>query len=186
MKTMQNPLKKNVIEVLGKIGIGALLVLLGAAAPQGEAGCCGTGTVDDTCYDYANFTSATPVVTFKANVLPIFQKSCNSAPCHGADTPPAGQPYLGPTSGSATTGQIDKFRAQNVNVASAKASSMMLIDPDNPEASFLMHKVDNTLTCSDVDCGDSCGAAMPIGTAPLSLEERDTIRRWIAQGAKNN
>jgi hypothetical protein len=50
-----------------------------------------------------------------------------------------------------------------------------------------MHKVDNTLSCSVVTCdGSACGVAMPQAGTTLPQAQRDTIRRWIAQGAKND
>jgi len=144
---------------------------------------------DPNCYDYSSFNKDAPVVSFKTDVLPIFRNSCGlSAACHGGMPGPAGQPYLGPApaAGEATQEQIDAIIAANVDVNATKAPSMKNVAPGKPEESFLMHKMDGTLTCAAVTCDPVCGASMPQGSGVLPEDKRDTVRRWIAQGAKNN
>ena len=52
-----------------------------------------------------------------------------------------------------------------------------------------MHKLDG-LKCSKLTCsGVECGTLMPQGATDGMLYDaakRDTLRRWIAQGAKND
>jgi hypothetical protein len=143
---------------------------------------------DPNCYNYASFKEDSPTVSFKTDVLPIFRNSCGlSTACHGAQPGPAGQPYLGPpASEDVMQGQIDAIIAANVGVNATKAPTMKNVDAGSPETSFLMHKMDGTLTCSAVKCDPVCGAAMPQGSGPIPQDKRDTVRRWIAQGAKNN
>lgn len=167
-----------------------LIAALAAASALALAGVgCGgdEGTEgDDTCYDYSGF-SAGADVSFKTDVLPIFRNSCGlSTACHGNPSGPTEQPYLGPAMGPAITDmEIMAIFTDNVGVASAKAPSMKIVDPGSPQTSFLMAKVDDKLTCSTVKCDTTCGTSMPQG-APLPEDKRDIIRRWIAQGAKNN
>ena len=150
----------------------------------------GTGsTGDGTCYDYASFDGKSPAVTFKADVLPIFRTSCGlSASCHGNPSGPIAQPYLGPPSaaGEPTQTDIDAIFAANVGVASVKETGMQIVKSGDPANSFLMHKMDNSLKCESLKCGGNCGGPMPLGSPPLAQEQRDTVRRWIAQGAKND
>jgi hypothetical protein len=153
----------------------------------GAAGCGGTedGTgTEATCYDYTKFTGTTPTVSFKTDVLPIFQNSCGLATaCHGDPAGPADRPYLG----DKATPDIAKIFSANVGVASVEAPTLKIVDPSKPEASFLMHKMDGTLTCATVKCAASgCGVSMPQGSDVLPQDKRDTVRRWIAQGAKND
>jgi hypothetical protein len=73
--------------------------------------------------------------------------------------------------------------------------SMDIIKAGDPANSFMMYKLDgafpttpttNDVTCSTLTCDitQTCGEAMPAGGSQLAA--RDTIRRWIAQGAQNN
>jgi hypothetical protein len=170
----------------------SMIAALAAAATLALAGVgCGDDPSegDPNCYDYASFNASTPTVSFKTDVLPIFRNSCGlSAGCHGADPGPAGQPYLGPPNsmGDATQAQIDAIIAANVDQAATKAPEMKNVDPGKPESSFLMHKMDNTLKCESLKCGDNCGVSMPQAAPILAQAQRDTVRRWIEQGAKND
>ena len=50
-----------------------------------------------------------------------------------------------------------------------------------------MRKVDGSQCALDAQCtGASCQGSMPKNEGLLDLARRDTIRRWIAQGAKND
>jgi hypothetical protein len=170
----------------------SMIAALAAAATLALAGVgCGDDPSegDPNCYDYASFNASTPTVSFKTDVLPIFRNSCGlSGGCHGTNPGVMGQPYLGPqlSEGDATQAQIDAIIAANVDAAAVKAPEMKNIDPGSPETSFLMHKMDGTLSCATVKCDPICGATMPQGSGPIPQAQRDTVRRWIAQGAKNN
>lgn len=154
----------------------------------GISGCGDETSSGATCFDYSSFDGMTPAVSFKADVLPTFQLSCGlSNSCHGDQAGPADRPYLGPATGITPSAQeIDAIFAANVN-ADAVHASMKIVAPGKPESSFLMHKIDNTLTCSVVTCtAAGCGTSMPQGSGTLAEGTRDKIRRWIAQGAKND
>lgn len=151
---------------------------------------CSDEAATSTCYDYAAFNGTTPAVKFATDVLPIFRRSCGFAgSCHGSPTPPAAnQPFLGPPMADPApdAATIAKIFTQNVGVNAAQASTMKIVEAGSPKTSFLMHKMDDTLECADVKCDASCGQAMPLGTPMLAETERDIVRRWIAQGAKND
>jgi hypothetical protein len=150
---------------------------------------CSDDPVDDTCHDYTAFKTDARTVTFQTDVLPIFRQSCGlSAACHGAEAGPAGQPFLGPPTadGAITPAQLTAIFNQNVGVAATKASTMKIVEASSPQTSFLMHKMDNTLKCADVTCEAACGSSMPLANPSLSEADRDTVRLWIAQGAKND
>jgi hypothetical protein len=143
------------------------------------------------CFDYASFNGASPVVSFKADVLPIFRGSCGlSNACHGNPNGPLSQPYLGPplNAGQASQADIDAVLANIVNVEASKEPLMKRVAPSAPEVSFLMHKMDGTLTCPTLKCssGAGCGGSMPLGGPTLPQQTRDVVRRWIDQGAKND
>ncbi|MDC0742345.1 hypothetical protein [Polyangium mundeleinium] len=171
---------------LTMVGLASL-----AALAFGVAGCSDEGTNgDSSCYDYGSFDKAAPAVAFTKDVLPIFRNSCGlgGAACHGAVSGQPGQPYLGPANGPTdpTPAEIDAIFAQNVGVAATKATGMKIVEPNSPETSFLMHKMDGTLTCAAVVCDAACGGSMPLTGDLLPQASRDTVRRWIAQGAKKD
>lgn len=152
-------------------------------------GCSDEATGDDTCHDYSSFNATSKTVKFSTDVLPIFRQSCGlSGACHGSESGPAGQPYLGPPTadGAATPAQIAAIFTQNVGASATKASGMKIVEASSPQKSFLMHKMDNTLKCADVACESGCGSSMPLANPSLSETDRDTVRLWIAQGAKND
>ena len=145
----------------------------------------------DGCYDYSCFKGDAPVVTFKTDVLPILRTSCGlSASCHGQESGPGGQHYLGPKNSDPepTADQLAKIFEQSVGKTPVVNAGMNIITPGDPEHSFFMYKLDG-INCSKLTCADSksCGGLMPLGaTTPMDGAKRDIIRRWIAQGAKND
>lgn len=102
-------------------------------------------------------------VNFEEQVQPIFAKHC--VVCHLAGGA-QGELALHPDGWSAT-----------VNVES-RQSSLRLVEPGKPDASYLYLK----LTGEHRAAGGS-GETMPSPQVPLSRDEIDTIRAWIAQGA---
>jgi hypothetical protein len=78
-------------------------------------------------------------------------------------------------------------------VTSREDLSMNLVTASDPAHSFLMHKVDGDQCTLMAECAvdassrPNCGAFMPYQSpAVLDAPTRDTVRRWIAQGAGNN
>ncbi|UQA59127.1 hypothetical protein [Polyangium aurulentum] len=170
--------------LIGALAVAASLALAGVGCGGEEP-----NEGDPNCYDYSSFNADAPQVSFKTDVLPIFRNSCGlSSACHGGNPGPAGQPYLGPAAAAPDPDQteIDAIIAANVDVDATKAPTMKNVAPGSPENSFLMHKMDGTLQCASVKCDPVCGASMPQGSGVLPQDKRDTVRRWIAQGAKNN
>lgn len=169
------------------------LCVLGAAC--GDDGNETPGPV--TCHDYGTFQGMTPTVSFKTDVLPLFRRSCGvgGAACHGDENGLSEHPYLGPKNDpampmDATQAQIDAIFMQVVSKPAVQAPMTMLVEPGKPELSYLMHKMDGTQgTCADAKCtaiATKCDSSMPLSQDLLPAEERETVRRWIAQGAKND
>jgi len=146
---------------------------------------------DDGCFDYASFKSDTRSVAFQTDVLkPVFQASCTfSSTCHGTVSGSAGKVYLGPPAADTPTqADIDAIFAQIIGVASSELPAMKLVEQGSPEKSFLMHKMDGKLTCADASCSaPPCSSPMPLGQPMNTNDPRlETVRIWIAQGAKND
>lgn len=126
----------------------------------------------------ASFDPNSPPTTFSKDVFPLFT-TCATNDCHG-------------TQGNVNGVFISNNDARStvpglVNVPSKKLSTMVYVKPGDPNGSFLMRKLDGSHCALDAQCtGGTCGDTMPNKTSQLSVEERDKVRRWIAQGAKND
>jgi hypothetical protein len=105
---------------------------------------------------------ASAQVSFVRDITPVLRNQC--AICH--------------VTGEGTAGLklYPSVAYQNIVSVPSKSGSMLLVSPGNPQASYLLHKVDGT----HLDVGGS-GRQMP-----LDKEARGKIRQWIVQGALNN
>ncbi len=159
----------------------------GDGGSTGNAGGAGGGT--GQCFDYAGYDGGSPVVQFSTDVLPILGASCGtSGNCHGGATPAtAPQHFLGTSTGTATAAEIQAILGGIVNQAAVEEPDMNVIKAGDPAHSYLLQKVDG-LGCPTLQCvaAGECGAPMPLGAPQLSEDDRDLIRRWVAQGAMND
>jgi hypothetical protein len=171
----------------------------GAATSSAGAGGADLGTVVGDCFDYTGWSGMTPAATFKADVLPILRASCSDTmSCHGSqNNPDPTQHFYGTpeSQGAMTAAQIQAIFAGAVNQASIDEPDMDVIKAGDPAHSFMTYKLDATsaVDCSALTCNAAmaCGSPMPMSATPmsatpLSLASRDVIRRWIAQGARND
>jgi hypothetical protein len=138
----------------------AVAVLLGACSPPVSAD--------------AGVDAGPP--TF-AEMQMIFTNSCavGSSACHNE---PGRRVDLLLAAGSS--------HAQLVNRASSEVPSMRLVVPGDPAASYMMHKVDGTMSTlpACMAAGADCGRAMPdLVGGMLPQATRDRIRAWIMAGA---
>jgi hypothetical protein len=160
----------------------------GGGTSQGDGG--GGGG----CAPFVSSADLTaPAVTFAADVLPVFQRSCGiaGATCHG--TPSVAsvdmRPYLGNFDGGTDAAAVVKGL---VGVTSPQDPKLAIVKAGDPAQSYLMHKLDGDQCQFAADCAQGqtqytdCGQAMPYSSPVLDEGTRDTIRRWIAQGAKND
>jgi len=118
--------------------------------------------------------TAAPVVepthtSIQANVYDV---SCNASSCHGAD-PGEGNLNL----------QTETSYSAIVNVApddaDAQGDGFLLVDPGNPDNSFLYVTLMAETTPAYAN-------SMPKGSVLLDAETVDAIRQWIADGALDN
>ena len=153
-----------------------------AALAAALAGCPADDPPAGGCADYAppaGFDPATPVVQFARDVIPIFGQSCAFSTCHGSNVGTANGVFLGK----------DPARVHTaiVNVRGDQLTTMSFVTPGNPRESYLMRKMDGSQCALDPQCtGGSCQGSMPKNQPVLEIASRDVIRRWIAQGAKND
>lgn len=173
----------------------ALAVALVCSAVVAACGSSSGGGDDGSCAAYAvpsGTDLSTPRVTFGADVVPIFAKSCaTSTTCHGSATGTNNGVTLGTVGSSADAHAI---HANLVGVASREDPSMSFVAAGDPAHSYLMHKMDGYECTADPQCTGgppgvpapsppSCQNSMPSGSPLLDVSVRDTVRRWIQQGA---
>jgi hypothetical protein len=127
-------------------------------------------------------------------VYPILAANCTQAACHGSGASAKAALELGPPERDPTPEEITAAY-ETLNRASVTVNTMSLVAPANPNASFLMLKIEGcqngaSLDCTQIlpnACNAPCGEPMPplpAETYPtLDEQEKLTIRRWIAQGA---
>ncbi len=137
-----------------------------------------------SAYEVPSSTDLTaPTVSFRNDVTPLFNASCGAATCHGSAT--SARVFLG--SNTASTGDPSAIRTGLVGVNSSALPTMPFVTAGDPKTSFLQHKIDGDLCTLAPQCTDGdCGSTMPEGKPLIAVSDRDTIRRWIAQGAVDN
>lgn len=107
-------------------------------------------------------------VSFAADIVPIFEDKC--VYCHHPDS----------ASGVDLT---DPFGPQGIvdRPNSWKSSDFtLLVDPGNPDNSFILHKVSESDLDPEVE-----GQPMPIEIPALTESEIDVVATWIADGAED-
>lgn len=110
------------------------------------------------------------VVSFSADIQPIFNNNCAFPGCHAA-------PLIDPPGMDLSDGQA---LASLVGVQSVE-SPLLRVAPGDSQASYLLHKLLGTQNT----VGGS-GERMPFGGPYLPDAEIDLIRDWIDQGAQAN
>lgn len=105
--------------------------------------------------------------SFSRDVAPILKTRC--ATCHLTGKE-AGNVQLIPATAYANL----------VGVRSTE-SPLMRVTPGNPDASYMIRKIEGT----HIAAGGK-GARMPFAAPPLPAEQIALIRTWVAQGAKRN
>jgi hypothetical protein len=160
-----------------------LIVATGALITSAAASCSPDPPASSSsCDDYeppSSFDPSTPAVSFANDVIPVFSQSCAFSTCHGSTTGPANGVFLGRDGA--------KVHTAIVGVASGELPAMPFVTPGKPRESYLMRKMDGSQCALDAQCtGGSCQDSMPKRSPLLDLAARDVVRRWIAQGAKND
>ena len=126
-----------------------------------------------------------PTVSFKSDVMPIFTQSCAFTSCHGMPGGTNQGIFLGQK--PPVVNDPSMIRMGLVGKKSGELASMDFVAPGDPAQSYVMHKIDGDNCVFDKMCtSGSCQATMPQAGDLLPVESRDTVRRWIAQGALDN
>lgn len=113
------------------------------------------------------------VATFQFGVLPTLSSiQANVFDLHCI------QCHLGPAAPRGLQLSAGDSYAELVGVASREAPALLLVDPGDPDASYLVRKVEGG--------PDIVGGQMPLFGDPLDAGTLAAIRQWIADGAENN
>jgi hypothetical protein len=111
-----------------------------------------------------------PTSAFARDVATPLSGECGS--CHGARA----------EKGLVLSGVDEKtLKASLVGVASKEAATMHLIEPGEPDKSYLVLKIRGTLGA--VACASSCGAKMPL-SGSFPAENMAALESWIKDGAQ--
>ena len=125
------------------------------------------------CFSDRPTEPTAPVISFATDIQPIFSGSCAFSNCHGATRANPGAKPMVLAEGLA----YDNI----VGVAAAELPTMPRIQPGQPDASYLVHKLQGThLTVGGT------GSRMPLGGAPVAQATIDRLRAWVAAGALRN
>jgi hypothetical protein len=195
-------------KILACFGLSLPIVIFIACSSSSSGGSgpeCNTGGADGgTCTQGSTepFVSClssgdlqTPTISYAQTIQPIFNTSCaiGGAECHGAvNNSVKLQIYLG-LFGDAGAPDASQVLSGIVGVTSLEDPKLDLVKASDPANSYLMHKLDDDQCQFASDCpamepemGAQCGVGMPYSSGVLDVPTRDEIRKWIAQGAKNN
>jgi hypothetical protein len=127
-------------------------------------------------------TSGTPAGqprSFRKDVVPVLTGSCALSSCHGDRSGNSGVGIFLPL------GDPDGIYADLMR-ESRTARGAKFVVPRDPAKSFLYAKLTGDLSNFVAVCPNAgCGEPMPPGTK-LSVADRDTVQKWIAEGAPNN
>lgn len=140
--------------------------LAGGAAFALLSGCAGDGTGLDECGNpLGEGGCQTLEATFSSLQARIFTPICTQ--CHAGASAPLG---FSLEAGVSFSNLID--------VTSVEVPGLMRVNPGQPDSSYIVLKVEGA--------PGIVGGRMPLGLPPLSSEEIQAIRDWIADGALQN
>ena len=171
--------------LLGSIPISISLAVAVAScgtSSSGSTGSSGDGDGGDAAAKCVEYTTTvdlkTPTVSFKTDVMPFLERSCMFSSCHGAGSSKGDLKMV--------KGDPTATRKSLVGVNAPQLPTMQLVQAGDPKNSYVMKKVDGDICLLKDKCIAPCGDTMPQGNDLLEVPERDTLRRWIAQGAAEN
>lgn len=111
---------------------------------------------------------------FAEDVAPIFSAYCAGSQCHAAASPTLGVSLTGAAPSAIRQGLLGE--------TSTEMPALSLIEPGSPEDSWVFRKISGDF--SGLDCSTGvCTRMPPAGMGPTA-DEIETIRSWIADGAK--
>jgi len=120
-------------------------------------------------------TTTPPSVSFSMDIQPIFNRSCALPSCHIPPVPAQGQDL----SPGVAYGQL-------VNVSSTEQPRLKRVKPGDPNASYLVRKIQGGPNISGVLMPNGCPGVPAAGAQCLTPDEIMAIVQWITECAPNN
>lgn len=157
--------------VAGSCGCPSGGTLCGGACTDVQtdpANCGGCGVACGGCESCVAGACTSTGASLSRDVQPIFDDACNSSLCHGGSAPFAGDLSLLP----------GRSHREVVNVTADCPDRRLLVAPGDPDASYLVHKIEGVMICR--------GGRMPLRQPALSAARISTIRSWICAGARDD
>lgn len=148
--------------------------LLVGALGVASASACSSSDSTSSSSSSSSGSTVTPNASFKNDVMPILAQSCALTACHASKDSNLGI-YL--TSDPAQV--YDELKKDSA------AAKLKFVAPSDSKNSWMMIKMDGLQNDFKSKCGSACGTEMPPGTR-LAKADRDVVRSWIDQGAKDN
>jgi hypothetical protein len=106
-------------------------------------------------------------ISFVAEIEPVLVDTCTGVGCHGF-----------PISAAGLDLRLGNAYANLVNVPSSQCNNRLLVAPGQPNASYLMDKLQGVNLCF--------GTSMPKAAPSLSAAQLAAISEWICRGAEDN
>ena len=133
----------------------------------------GNGTPKPSCTPQVDPAS----ISFANNIQPLFNTSCALGGCHDAATAIQG---LNLSVGAS-------YKAI-VNRRSTEQANLKLIQPGNPDTSYLIQKIEATPGIAGVPMPQGCpGSGVGLNGAPcLSADQMQMFRTWVLACAPKN
>jgi hypothetical protein len=94
----------------------------------------------------------------------VFAAQCGESSCHDAQNPAGDLDLVSPN-----------LERRLVAVRATQCTSRLRIDPDDPESSFLLEKLE--------DDAPECGDRMPVLAEPLPRDVLACVRAWVIEAA---
>ena len=158
------------MRTLGLPGFALLLasLLTGCAGDGGDGG----GGGPQPCQPQVD-PAAAP--RFASNIQPIYDRSCSFPSCHSSVAP---QEALDLSPGRAYPDTVGKRAMQRPD--------LQLVDPGDPDDSYLLKKVRGDPDIAGVLMPQGCPGTPLAGAQCLTADEIDAIATWILACAPNN
>jgi hypothetical protein len=157
--------------VRGGIGLGLLAAFL-------LAGCAGSGGEGDHGPPKPSCTPAVDPASaprYGSNIQPIYDRSCAVAGCHAGVAPAQGLDLSPGRSFASTVGR-----------RSTEALGVAIVEPGDPDASYLVRKIRGDAGIAGVMMPQGCPGTPLQGAQCLVPDEMDAITTWILACAPND
>jgi hypothetical protein len=161
------------------VRLSSLIVVAGVLGPVALALSCSSDpapTLKSTSDSGAGVDARLPYPSFKDDVVPIVQATCALTACHSSKESNLGI-FL--------AFDVAQIYAE-LQKTSPTAAGQKFVVPGDPSKSYLMIKLEGTQASLAASCpNSSCGSEMPPGDK-LPADKLEAVRKWIADGAKND